>query len=238
MDSMIDPLGQTTLYDWCACGSVAGITDANGNVTTFNRDLQSRVTSRVLADSSAIAYTYENTTSRLKSMTDALGQTTNYQYFTDNDVEQVSYTNALNPTPTVSYTYDLNYNRVASMADGTGTTCYHYNAVPSSPTLGANQLYQVDGPLSNDTITYTYDELGRALSQDINGTTASVVYDSLGRLYTTTNALGTFTRLYESDVTPRLHTLTYPNGQTANYIYYGNSRDRRLQTLQHLTSGS
>jgi RHS repeat-associated protein len=238
MDSMTDPLGQTTLYNWCTCGSLVGITDPNGNVTTFNRDLQSRVTSKVFADSSAIAYTYENTTSRLKSMTDALGQTTNYQYFTDNDVEQVSYTNALNPTPTVSYTYDLNYNRVASMADGTGTTCYHYNAVPSSPTLGANQLYQVDGPLSNDTITYTYDELGRALSQDINGTTASVVYDSLGRLYTTSNALGTFTRLYESDVTPRLKTLTNNStGQTANYLYYGNSGDRRLQTLQHLTSG-
>jgi RHS repeat-associated protein len=234
MDSMIDPLGQTTLYNWCTCGSLVGITDPNGNVTTFNRDLQSRVYSKVFADSSATTYAYENTTSRLKSMTDALGQTTNYQYFGDDDLQQVSYTNALISTPTVSYTYDLNYNRVLSMADGTGTTNYHYN---SPPIRGANQLYQVDGPLSNDTITYTYDELGRALTQDINGTTASVVYDSLGRLYTTTNALGTFTRLYESDVTPRLHSLTYPNGQTANYHYYDNSGDRRLQTLQHLTSG-
>ena len=63
-------------------------------------------------------------------------------------------------------------------------------------------------------------------------------YDSLGRLDTTTNALGSFTRGYEYDVTPRLRKLTYPNGQTANYNYFGNSNDRRLQTLQNQTSGA
>ncbi|MFZ3374121.1 MAG: RHS repeat-associated core domain-containing protein, partial [Chthoniobacterales bacterium] len=74
--------------------------------------------------------------------------------------------------------------------------------------------------------------------QDINGTAASVAYDSLGRLGTTTNILGQFTRSYDS-VTPRLMTLNYPNGQTSNYTYFpDNSHDRRLQFLQHLTSGS
>ena len=237
LDSVTDPLGRTTLYTWCTCGSLASITDPNGNVTAFDRDVEGRLKSKVFTDCTAITYEYEGTTSRLKSMTDALNQITNYSYFVDDTLQQVSYTNAQNPTPTVSYTYDPNYNRVASMADGTGTTHYIYNPVPSPPTLGANQLYQVVGPLSNDTITYTYDELGRALSQDINGTTASVTYDPLGRLNTTTNALGSFSRGYDG-VTPRLQTLTYPNGQTANYSYYGNTGDRRLQTLQHLTSGS
>jgi RHS repeat-associated protein len=245
MDSITDPLGQTTYYDWCSCGSLAGIVDPNGSgvndlahKTVFNRDLQSRVTSKVFADGSAIVYTYENTTSRLKSMTDANGQTTNYEYYTDDDLAQVSYTNALNPTPTVGYAYDPYYNRITSMSDGLGTTSYGYYPVSTSPTLGAGKLKTVDGPFANDTITYGYDELGRVVSQDINGTAASVVYDSLGRPGTTTNPLGSFSRLYENDVTPRLKTVSYPNGQTTTYNYFDNANDRRLQELQNLAADS
>lgn len=145
MDSITDPLSQTTLYEWCTCGALTSITDPNGNVTTFNRDLQNRVASKVFADNSSITYTYENTTSRLQSMKDALGQTTSYQYFGDNNIRQISYSNALNLTPTVSYTYDPYYNRITSMVDGIGTTGYSYYPVASG-TLGAEQLYQVDGP--------------------------------------------------------------------------------------------
>jgi RHS repeat-associated protein len=242
IDSITEPFGnnstRTTTYRWCTCGSLTSITDPNSHVTTLNRDLQSRVTSKVYDNQTAVSYVYENTTSRLKSMTDANNQTTNYQYFGDNDLKQVSYTNAQIATPTVNFTYDPNYDRVVTMADGTGTTGYGYYAVANPPALGATQLQTVDGPLANDTITYGYDELGRAVSQSINGVSSSVAYDSLGRLNTSDNPLGHFTRAYESNVTPRLKTLTSPTGQTANYTYFDNSHDRRLQTLQDLTSGS
>ena len=234
MDSITDPLGHSNLYDWCKCGSLTGITDPNGNVTTFNRDLQSRVKSKVFANNSTINYIYENTTSRLKSMTDALNQIANYSYFTDDNIQQISYTNAVSPTPTVNYIYDPNFNRVTSMTDGVGTTNYLYYSVASG-TLGAGKLHQVDGPFSNDTITYGYDELGRVLSQDINGTGSTASYDSLGRLGTTTNVLGSFGHGYDG-VTPRLATLTYPSGQTASYSYFGNDIDRRLKTLRNSTS--
>lgn len=248
MDSVAEPFGNNstrlTQFDWCTCGSLVGITDGNQNVTTFNRDLQSRVTSKVFASgvASRILYTYENTTSRLESMTDALNQTTNYQYDVDDNLSQVSYTGAQNPTPTVIYTYEDYYDRVHSVATaGLGALIYTYYPVTTSGTLGANRVetvHTVKGLFSDDTITYTYDELGRVLSQDINGTTASLTYDSLGRLGATANALGSFTRAYESDVTPRLKTLTYPYGQTANYDYFGNDHDRQLQTLRNLAAGS
>src|SRR5437660_2266911 len=80
MDSITDPLSRQTLYGWCACGSLTSITDPRGKVTVFDRDLQSRVASKRFADNTLVSYIYENTTSRLKSMTDALTQTTNYQY--------------------------------------------------------------------------------------------------------------------------------------------------------------
>jgi RHS repeat-associated protein len=241
MDSITDPLNRTTTYNWCICGALTSIIDPDGNPTTFNRDLQSRVYQKVFADQTSINYVYESTTSRLKSMTDALEQTTNYQYFSDNNVQQVSYANAVHTTPTVSYTYDSNYNRVVSMTDGAGTTNYNYYSVTSPPALGANELQAVDAPPhASDAITYSYDELGRVLSRSINGVASSVTYDSLGRLYTSDNVLGHFSRVYDGtgNVTPRLKTLSFPTGQSSNFTYFDSSHDLRLQTLQDLTSAS
>jgi len=56
-------------------------------------------------------------------------------------------------------------------------------------------------------------------------------------LTTTHNGLGTFNRVYDG-LTVRIQTLTYPNGQSANYSYFGNDEDRRLQTLQNLATGA
>lgn len=244
MDSITAPLGLTTQYGYCTCGALTSITDPKGQTTIFNRDIQSRVYQKVFADNTTIDYLYEgqvapNTvgaTSRLQSSTDANGQITNYDYFADDNLKQVSYANALNPTATVSYSYDPKYNRTVSMTDGIGTTTYTYYPI-AARTLGAGRLQQVDGPFANDTITYAYDELGRVTGQDVNGMAASMSYDSLGRLGTTTNALGSFTRAYDG-VTPRLLTINYPNGQSGNYSYYGNEHDRRLQTMQYLTASS
>jgi hypothetical protein len=50
----------------------------------------------------------------------------------------------------------------------------------------------VDGPLSNDTITYSYDELGRVLNRAINSIGTSITYDTLGRVTSQTNPSGFF----------------------------------------------
>src|SRR5437867_9803908 len=97
------------------------------------------------------------TTSRVKSVADARNQTTIYDYFKDNKLKQLTYSNAVIATPSVAFTYDANYNRVLTMTDGIGTTTYGYNPVTVPPLLGAGLLATVDGPLDNDTITYFYD---------------------------------------------------------------------------------
>lgn len=238
LEKITDPLGRVTQYGWCACGSLTTITDPLQRVTTFNRDLQSRITSKVFhTNTGTIAYVYENTTSRLKTVTDGKNQTANYTYFSDNDLKQVSYTNAQIATPTVSYTYDPNYDRVATMTDGTGVTSYAYYPITATPPLGAGKLQTVDGPLANDTISYTYDELGRELSQSVNGVSASQTYDSLGRVGSITNALGSFTNTYVG-VTPRLQSRSIPNGQSVNLTYFPNLQDKRLQTILNKTATS
>src|SRR5207248_2456474 len=237
MDSITDPLSRQTLYGWCACGSLTSIADPRGKVTVFDRDLQSRVASKRFADNTLVSYIYENTTSRLKSMTDALTQTTNYQYFLDDNLQQISYAGALHVTPTVSFAYDPNYNRIASMTDGTGITNYGYLPVANPLALGADQLQSVDGPLLNDTISYSYDELGRVTTRSINGASNALTwaFDSLGRTSSEMNNLGAFTYAYDS-VTNRLIIVTYPNGESTAYTYFPNIQDRRLQEIKSLTS--
>jgi len=234
-----DPLNRIVLYDWCICGSLEGITDPNGNITSWIRDIQGRITDKVYADQTSTHYTYESTTSRLKTMTDAMGQSTNYSYFIDNNLQQVGYTNAVHATPSVSYTYDTNYNRVLTMNDGVGLTTYAYNAVTAPPALGAGKISSVDGPLDNDTITYSYDELGRVTNSSINGAAnaASQEYDSLGRVQNVTNPLGTFSYAYVN-ATGRLDHVDLPNGQKTQYSYFDNLGDQQLKQIKNLDSSS
>ena len=95
--------------------------DAGGHATSWERDAQRRVTREVRADgTTATIYTYETTTSLLKTVTDPKRQVTTYIYNLDDSVQQVAYTNAAIATPSVSYTYNVNYPRVATMGDGRG----------------------------------------------------------------------------------------------------------------------
>src|ERR1700751_5796417 len=93
---------------------------------------------------STVTYTYETTTSRLKSVTDALSQVKTYAYASDDRLTGVTYTGAVNPTPNVSFTYDPYFPRLTAMTDGTGTRQYSYVPVGSP---GALQLQQESGPL-------------------------------------------------------------------------------------------
>jgi RHS repeat-associated protein len=252
MDSITDPLNRTAQFGWCSCGSLSAITDPKNQTTIFNRDLQGRVYQKIFADNTSISYLYDGqtaqntvgTSSRLKSVTNAKNQRTNYSYFADDNIQQITYTNTsgqpLNPpTPSVSFTYDSNYNRVRTMIDGIGTTTYAYNPIAVPPALGAGQSSSIDGPLLNDTISFGYDQLGRVTTRSINGATNSTswVFDSLGRISSTTNKLGTFNYNYVN-VTDRLASMSYPDGASTVYSYFTNAQDKRLQQIKNQTSAN
>jgi YD repeat-containing protein len=243
-----DPLGRTTTFQWASpsggscggggCGGADKLIDANGNVTTWERDVQGRPTRESRADGSDRLFVYENTTSRLKEQHDSTSPTRQikgFQYFLDDKLKKVTYTNEVKPTPDVEWSYDPVYGRVATMVDVTGTTSYGYHP---AGVLGAGLVSGVDGPLPNDTITYGYDELGRVTTRQIDGSanTIATAYDALGRVNTEANALGTFTYTYEG-ATNRGSNLTYPNGQATSYSYFGNTGDHRLQRIHHRLSG-
>jgi RHS repeat-associated protein len=228
-----DALGRVVTQEWCGCGSLEAITDGSGRRTRWERDLQGRITREVKADDSDTEYVYETKAGRLAQRVDAKGQQRNYQHFADDALKQVSYANATIATATTSFTYDAAYGRLATMTDGGGVTTYAYR---QSATLGAGQLASVDGPLASDTITYSYDELGRPVDRTLAGVTTTRTFDALGRVATLADPIGAFTFAYDGH-TRRLQQLTYPNGQTSSYAYFANSGDRRLQDIHHQASG-
>jgi len=100
-------------------------------------------------------------------------------------------------------------------------------------------LASIDGPLLNDTIAFVYDQLGRVTNRSINGTanSATWTFDSLGRVSSATNKLGTFNYAYV-DVTDRLSSMTYPDGGSTVYSYFPNAQDKRLQQIRNQTSSN
>jgi RHS repeat-associated protein len=243
----VDPLSRKTIYSWCNCGSLATLTDPANHITTWEHDLEGRVTRKIYADSTDIDYVYEAFTSRLQSKTDALNQTTNYVYNLDNTLSQMSYTNPVNPTSTVNFTYDQNYPRISTVQNGWGTVTYFYNNYITNPfatpTTGGGRLASVtNNVISNSTTTYTYDALGRTTNRSINSSTNSITwtYDAMSRITAEANTLGNFAYQYvdntpgSSKGTLRLSSITYPNSQVTNFSYYNNTGDQRLQQISNL----
>lgn len=234
-----DSLNRTTIQQWCNCGSLDKLVDANKNQTMWDHDLLGRITKETRPDSSFTQYVYETTTSRLHQRTDRKGQTKTYAYFLDDRLKQASYSNTQTPMSSLNYTYDPAYARMVTMSDGIGTTTWTYNPITTTPTLGAGHLGTVSGPVGSSTyaMTFTYDELGRLSGRSLDGASVADVYDGFGRLSSETDPLGTFNYTYVG-ATSRLSTVTFPNGQTTALTYFGSAGDNRLQEVKNLDPAS
>jgi YD repeat-containing protein len=107
-----DPVDRVIGQEWCTCGSLDALIDANGNRTTWERDLQGRVTRELRADGSTdTLYTCGARTGRLVTVTDPKDQVTTYTYAADGQRLSMTFTNAVFATPGVIYTYDAGYGR-------------------------------------------------------------------------------------------------------------------------------
>jgi len=232
LTQVTDPLGRVTRFGWCRCGALKSLSDSLGRTTSWQMDVQGRPIAKQFADGSQITYAYENTTSRLRQITDQKQQLTYFSYNLDNTLNLIGYANDTVPTPAVSFTYDPNYRRVTSMTDGIGTRLYSYIPVTGTPALGAGRLAGITGPLANETITYGYDALGRRVHRAIEGVDWATAYDSAGRIVGATNALGSFSYAYDGS-SLRLLFKTFPNAQTSSWSYGTVLQDFALQGITH-----
>lgn len=224
------PITRTTSSAYYANGVLKELTDANGNVTRWDIDIQSRPTSKTYAYGTGNArtesYTYD-VTGRLKTRTDARGQTLTYTLNRDDTVASYAFTNAVVATPGASFVYDAWYPRRTSMTDQFGTTTWTYKAVGTN---GALQPDVEDGPFANDSITLAYDAAGRPNSRTISGTAAETFgFDTLGRMNSHVTALGTFSYGYLNN-SGQVSSRTI-GGITTSWGYDTNTNDRRLLTI-------
>jgi YD repeat-containing protein len=175
---------RTTQYSYYADGTLKELTDANGNVTHWDIDIQSRPTAKTYAYGTASAktetYTYD-LAGRLKTTTDAKAQVLTLTLNKDNTVASYAYTNAAIATPGASFTYDPWYPRRTGMTDQFGSTSWTYKAVGTNGALATDTE---DGPFGNDTVAYGYDTLGRVNSRSVGGATAEkCAYHRPGQLH-------------------------------------------------------
>jgi RHS repeat-associated protein len=93
------------------------------------------------------------------------------------------------------------------------------------------QLSQEDGPYSNDTVSYQYDRLGRPSTRTVDAASELFSYDSLGRLTSDLNALGTFDVDYLGETAQM--TGRHLRGGTVGttWTYDTNANDRRLKAI-------
>ncbi len=216
------------MFAYNGIGKLTTLTDPKSNVTTWNYDVEGRLTSKKYADNSTVTYTYENTTSRLKSVLDALGQTKQFGYTKADQLAGLTYLSAVHPTPNVTFSYDPYFPRLTSMTDGNGATQYSYVPVGS---LGALQLQQEASPLPSSAIAYAYDALGRLTSRTVTSSGAETFqYDTIGRLGSHASDLGSFTLSYlgqTAQITQR-RLLPVTSNLATSWSYLPNSGDRRL----------
>jgi RHS repeat-associated protein len=230
-----DPLERTTKFNYCICGALHGMTDPAGNITSWEYDLQGRILNKKYIDTTE-SKVYYDLVGRISKTEDALGQNANYRYNIDGTLNDISYSDVVNPTANVSYTYDSDFGRLVSMTDGIGTTEYEYN--PYNESTGSGRLHTITQPLLEGDpvqISYTYDSLGRQIGRSIDGMTQDVTFDSLERLSTITNSLGIFTMHYDG-TTGRVLSIEYPNGQKTFYEYDNNIGIRRLKQIRYENS--
>jgi len=186
---------------------------------------------------------------QLKSVTNALGQTTTYDSYDANGrVTRVTSPNGL----VTSYTYDVR-GRVLGITRSIGnenhTTAYSYDAVGQLKTASdaagrtltysynaAHELIQVDDNLGNR-VRYAYDNRGNRIAtqtQDPDGTlvrSIQTTFDARNRA-ATVNAGGSITqRVY--DATGNLISETDPNSSPAT-VHSNDALDRLLQTVDRL----
>ena len=229
LTSVTNPLGLITRYGYYETGALKSITDPKGNVTSWDIDIQGRPTAKRYADGKVEAYTYEGSTSRLKTKTDALNQIKTLTYFNDDQLKAISYTGAVNQTANVSFGYDAFFLRRVSMTDGVGTTTWTYQPVG---TPGALRMASETGPYgSNNTVAYAYDGIGRVSTRTVDSAAETFAYDNLDRLTGHTSALGAFNLGYLGQTGQVTSQQSSTGTVGTQWAYDTNTNNRRLLSI-------
>lgn len=222
---VVSPGGQVVAYEYDPNDNVTKLRFGRGEWVAWEYDDGNRVTAKLYPDGSKLQYSYDRAKGgRLEWSKDASNRQTTYHYNTDQRLWRVTHPSL----PEQRYTFDAE-GRTLTWTDGTGGT-----ARLTTYTYDPNgRLETLDGPLTDDTLTYNYDQWGRLSSWSYAGGTESYTFDDFDRVTQITNPLGTFTQTYEGD-TGILTEVQYPlAGMKTTYQRLPAAQDRLLTAIIH-----
>ncbi len=202
-----------------ACTLTTGSGDAD-RITKYTYDTANRVTKATSAygtsaQSDEVTKTY-NDNGTVASVTDAEGNKTTFEY---DGVDRLlktrfpSTTKGAGTSSTTDYeqlTYDANSNVTSrALRGGTLSTGYTYDHL--------NRVTTKNLPGSEPDVTYTYDLQGRITGASTTAQALTFSYDALGRNLTQGGPLGTVS--YQYDLADRRIRLTWPDTFYVTYDY-------------------
>ena len=224
-----DPLDRETRLEWCHCGALQKLWDANDNLTRWGYDIQGRLIEKEYADESLWTWTYGHARGLLSRITDARDQKTDFTYALDDRLITKTYEDEVVATPDVTWTWDNRYPRITQMEDPSGVTEFSYRSTGQN---GAGLVAGEDMPGPWSPVQYFYDELGRLVKEQFSPTDETIwVYDALGRTASTTSPDSSVQYFY-SGTTGLLQQKDYGNGGVALYDYANATGDYRLKNLE------
>ncbi|WP_206919910.1 RHS repeat-associated core domain-containing protein [Alicyclobacillus suci] len=218
----------------------------NGVSTSYNYDGSQRVQSVVITGPNgtigAFKYAYDND-GNIVSVTDMKSGKTLSSYTYDDMNRLLTETDASGQV--TQYTYDLHGN-ITKKTVGSTTTTYSYdNGDELTAVNGQTYTYNADGELTNDgkyaykwnslgeltevddastgspVATYTYDALGRRVSETVSGQTTQFYYQGQSTLVAyETDSSGTLLRSYTYNQNGLPLTMTTWSGGTGTTYYY------------------
>ena len=211
---------EVTQFGYNAAGDLLTLTDGKNQVTTWNYDGFGRVTNKVAAASTEIfRYAYDPNNRLTNRWTPAKGAAV-YRYDVGGNLTNIDYA----VSSDIALQYD-SLNRLTNMVDAVGTNRYTYTS--------AGQLLSEDGPWSDDTVSYTYNNRLRAILSLLQPSTSAWTngysYDAMKRLTNLNSQAGSFCYLYANvtqGISPAslVRKLTLPNSGYITNHYDSNAR--------------
>jgi RHS repeat-associated protein len=222
LTSTTNERGYTATYGYDGAYRLKTITDALNHTTTFNYDIMSNMDWQTDALGNKTDYHYDSF-NRLDRITYPLPETGETRLYEEVEYNEVGNVKSKKDTAgrTTSYEYD-DLHRVKNVTDALShVTRFEYNL--------RSQTTKVKDAL-NQEYTFTYDPLGRMLSQTRAGTTKSFKYNEVGSLKKRTDYNGQVTN-YTYNSRNSLTNIAY-TGST-NYATYGYDELSRLTSAEN-----
>jgi RHS repeat-associated protein len=208
---------ETNRFSYSPASDLLTLTDAKSQTTSWNYDRYGRVTNKVdTLNNPMFVYTYD-AENRLGSRWTPAKGTTTYFYDKVGNLTNITYP----VSPAITLRYDK-MNRLTNMVDGVGTTVYGYDAV--------GQLLSEDGPWTDDTVSYSYNNRLRTglnlAAPNASAWVQTYGYDSARRMTNITSPAGGFAYVYDPQAHQAVGKLFLPNG-----AYITNAYDNLARTV-------